>query len=140
MILSNDNADSNWFVALEGAAFASRLPSDKMTAQESTAFQDISNGHQGLQKKFIFMRNRLVSSLFYITNALPKNRGLFFLVYHIRQMVWPNLSMLWFRNCHPLLFRRVMSWGHNISEVFLSRGRLKVTYGFTLRLPTAERC
>jgi len=45
---------------LEGAAFASRLPAEKMTAQESTYFQDISSGPPGLQKKFLFIRNRLL--------------------------------------------------------------------------------
>ena len=57
-------------LALEGAAFASRLPAEKMTAQESTYFQDISSGPPGLQKKFLFIRNRLVCPTCLLNNGV----------------------------------------------------------------------
>ena len=46
---------------LEGAAFQSRLPYDKMTAQECAAFPDIGNSTPQAQKVFLYIRNRLVS-------------------------------------------------------------------------------
>lgn len=46
---------------LEGAAFRSRLPHDKMTSQEASCFPDISQGPPHLQKQFLYIRNRLVS-------------------------------------------------------------------------------
>ena len=57
----NSSIISHLLAALEGAAFASRLPAEKMTAQESTCFQDINAAPPHLQKKFLFIRNRLVS-------------------------------------------------------------------------------
>eukprot|EP00794_Sanderia_malayensis_P000331 gene331-963_t len=45
---------------LEGAAFASRLPSEKMTAQEMDSFKDITSENPALQKKFLYIRNRLL--------------------------------------------------------------------------------
>ncbi|XP_065649185.1 lysine-specific histone demethylase 1A isoform X2 [Hydra vulgaris] len=45
---------------LEGAAFGARLPSDQMTAQETSCFQDISQGTLALQKKFLYIRNRIL--------------------------------------------------------------------------------
>ncbi len=48
-------------VGLEGAAFQSRLPYDKMTTQETNYFRDISDGQPTLHRQFLYVRNRLVS-------------------------------------------------------------------------------
>lgn len=45
---------------LEGAAFQSRLPFDKMTSQEATCFPDVSQGPPPVQKQFLYMRNRML--------------------------------------------------------------------------------
>ena len=45
---------------LEGAAFRSRLPFDKMVAAECKAFPDIGNGSPQSQKVFLYLRNRIV--------------------------------------------------------------------------------
>lgn len=45
---------------LEGSAFGSRLPSDQMTAQEASCFQDVSQGSTMLQKKFLYIRNLIL--------------------------------------------------------------------------------
>ncbi|RWS12458.1 Lysine-specific histone demethylase 1A-like protein [Dinothrombium tinctorium] len=45
---------------LEGAAFQSRLPYDKMTPQEAQAFPDISSGSSSSVKVFLYIRNRLL--------------------------------------------------------------------------------
>ncbi|KXJ15468.1 Lysine-specific histone demethylase 1A [Exaiptasia diaphana] len=45
---------------LDGAAFRSRLPSDKMTSQEASCFPDISQGPPHIQKQFLYIRNRLL--------------------------------------------------------------------------------
>lgn len=45
---------------LEGAAFQSRLPFDKMTAQEAACFPDIAQGPPQTQKVFLHIRNRLL--------------------------------------------------------------------------------
>ena len=52
------------YIALEGSAFGARLPSDQMTAQEASCFQDISQGSTAVQKKFLYIRNRIVSRKF----------------------------------------------------------------------------
>ena len=46
---------------IEGAAFQSRLPFDKMTSQEASCFPDVSQGPPPVQKLFLYIRNRLVS-------------------------------------------------------------------------------
>lgn len=46
---------------LEGAAFQSRLPYDKMTAQEAACFPDIAQSSPQSQKLFLYIRNRIVS-------------------------------------------------------------------------------
>lgn len=46
---------------LEGAAFQSRLPHDRMTSQEAACFPDIISGPQQTQKVFLYIRNRTVS-------------------------------------------------------------------------------
>ncbi|XP_069080019.1 lysine-specific histone demethylase 1A isoform X3 [Pleurodeles waltl] len=43
---------------VEGAAFQSRLPHDRMTSQEAACFPDIISGPQPTQKVFLFIRNR----------------------------------------------------------------------------------
>ncbi|GLG98629.1 Possible lysine-specific histone demethylase 1 [Gryllus bimaculatus] len=45
---------------LEGAAFQSRLPFDKMTATEAAYFSDVAQGTQELQGVFLHIRNRLL--------------------------------------------------------------------------------
>ncbi|XP_063241674.1 lysine-specific histone demethylase 1A-like isoform X2 [Bacillus rossius redtenbacheri] len=45
---------------LEGAAFQSRLPFDKMTATEAACFPDVANGPPQTQKVFLHIRNRLL--------------------------------------------------------------------------------
>uniref|UniRef100_T1JI28 Lysine-specific histone demethylase n=1 Tax=Strigamia maritima TaxID=126957 RepID=T1JI28_STRMM len=45
---------------LEGAAFQSRVPFDKMTAQEAACFPDIAQGPPQTQKVFLHIRNRLL--------------------------------------------------------------------------------
>lgn len=50
-----------FFLGLEGAAFHSRLPFDKMTATEASCFPDVSQGPPQTQKVFLHIRNRLVS-------------------------------------------------------------------------------
>lgn len=45
---------------LEGAAFQSRLPFDKMTGQEAACFPDVSQGLAQSQKIFLHIRNRLL--------------------------------------------------------------------------------
>uniref|UniRef100_A0A8C5AL60 Lysine-specific histone demethylase n=1 Tax=Gadus morhua TaxID=8049 RepID=A0A8C5AL60_GADMO len=45
-------------VGVEGAAFQSRLPHDRMTSQEAACFPDIISGPQQTQKVFLFIRNR----------------------------------------------------------------------------------
>lgn len=55
-----------WYVCLlsgvEGAAFQSRLPHDRMTSQEAACFPDIISGPQQTQKVFLYIRNRTVSA------------------------------------------------------------------------------
>uniref|UniRef100_A0A673N269 Lysine-specific histone demethylase 1A n=1 Tax=Sinocyclocheilus rhinocerous TaxID=307959 RepID=A0A673N269_9TELE len=43
---------------VEGAAFQSRLPHDRMTSQEAACFPDIIGGPQHTQKVFMYIRNR----------------------------------------------------------------------------------
>ncbi|XP_005100139.1 lysine-specific histone demethylase 1A [Aplysia californica] len=45
---------------LEGAAFQSRLPVDKMTTQEAASFPDIVQGPPQSQKVFLHLRNRIL--------------------------------------------------------------------------------
>lgn len=48
-------------LGVEGAAFQSRLPHDRMTSQEAACFPDIISGPQQTQKVFLYIRNRTVS-------------------------------------------------------------------------------
>jgi len=50
-----------FFLGLEGAAFQSRLPYDKLTATEASCFPDIAQSSPQTQKLFLYIRNRLVS-------------------------------------------------------------------------------
>ena len=52
------------FLGLEGAAFQSRLPYDKLTATEASCFPDIAQSSPQTQKLFLYIRNRLVCSTF----------------------------------------------------------------------------
>lgn len=47
-------------LGLEGAAFHSRLPFDKMTSNEAYCFSDVAHGPTQTQKVFLHIRNRLV--------------------------------------------------------------------------------
>uniref|UniRef100_A0A803Y3Z6 Lysine-specific histone demethylase 1A n=1 Tax=Meleagris gallopavo TaxID=9103 RepID=A0A803Y3Z6_MELGA len=47
-----------FIVGVEGAAFQSRLPHDRMTSQEAACFPDIISGPQQTQKVFLYIRNR----------------------------------------------------------------------------------
>lgn len=53
----------NYIPGLEGAAFQSRLPYDKMTTQETNYFRDIADGPPSFQRQFLYVRNRLVCKL-----------------------------------------------------------------------------
>ena len=58
---------NNWwmlFSGLEGAAFQSRLPADKLHTDEAACFSDVAQGVQATQKLFLYIRNRLVSYLY----------------------------------------------------------------------------
>ena len=46
---------------LEGAAFQSRLPVDKLTSLEAQCFPDIADAGSASHKVFLYIRNRLVS-------------------------------------------------------------------------------
>ena len=68
--------ESNKFIAvkellhgLEGAAFQSRLPFDKLTSTEAACFPDVSGGPPQTQKVFLHIRNRLVC-LFLVLNQV----------------------------------------------------------------------
>ncbi|XP_076176894.1 lysine-specific histone demethylase Su(var)3-3 [Ptiloglossa arizonensis] len=63
---------------LEGAAFQSRLPFDKLTSTEAACFPDVSGGPPQTQKVFLHIRNRLLQlwlenpkQQLIIENALP---------------------------------------------------------------------
>jgi hypothetical protein len=51
-------------LGLEGAAFQSRLPFDKMTAIEAASFPDVAQGPPQTSKVFLHIRNRLVCRLY----------------------------------------------------------------------------
>ncbi|KAH6921823.1 hypothetical protein HPB50_005368 [Hyalomma asiaticum] len=53
-------SDQEDLSGLEGAAFQSRLPFDKMTAQEAACFPDIVQSALQTQKIFLHIRNRLL--------------------------------------------------------------------------------
>ncbi|CAL1676480.1 unnamed protein product [Lasius platythorax] len=64
---------------LEGAAFQSRLPFDKLTSTEAACFPDVSGGPPQTQKVFLHIRNRLLQiwlenpkQQLIIENALPQ--------------------------------------------------------------------
>lgn len=64
---------------LEGAAFASRLPVDKMTTNEAACFPDVAQGPPQTQKVFLHIRNRILQLWFdnpkqqlIYENALPQ--------------------------------------------------------------------
>lgn len=63
VIEEEDDEEDDIPQGLEGAAFRSRLPSDKMTSQEASCFPDISQGPPHIQKQFLYIRNRLVRIL-----------------------------------------------------------------------------
>ena len=50
-------------LGLDGAAFSSRMPADKLTKQEIEFFSDIAQGSNSTILDFIFVRNKIVSSL-----------------------------------------------------------------------------
>ncbi|KAF0312571.1 Lysine-specific histone demethylase 1A [Amphibalanus amphitrite] len=56
----DDLAAATGFHGLEGAAFQSRMPSDKLTSLEACCLPDIANGAPQTQKLYIYLRNRLL--------------------------------------------------------------------------------
>lgn len=50
------------WTGLEGAAFASRMPANKMTQQEAEFFPDIAHGSQPAVMEFLLIRNRLLQA------------------------------------------------------------------------------
>lgn len=48
-------------LGLDGAAFSSRMPADKLTKQEIEFFSDIAQGSNSTILDFIFVRNKIVS-------------------------------------------------------------------------------
>lgn len=60
----------NILKGLEGAAFQSRLPVDKMHADEAARFPDIEQGVPATQKLFLYIRNRLVKKFILICSML----------------------------------------------------------------------
>ena len=48
-------------IGLDGAAFSSRMPADKLTKQEIEFFSDIARGSNSTILDFIFVRNKIVS-------------------------------------------------------------------------------
>uniref|UniRef100_H3AFB2 Lysine-specific histone demethylase n=1 Tax=Latimeria chalumnae TaxID=7897 RepID=H3AFB2_LATCH len=54
----NDSEPEEPSEGVEGAAFQSRLPHDRMTSQEAACFPDIISGPQQTQKVFLYIRNR----------------------------------------------------------------------------------
>ncbi|VDI68854.1 lysine-specific histone demethylase 1A [Mytilus galloprovincialis] len=57
----DEDSDNSRRASLEGAAFQSRVPFDKMTSQEAACFPDIVQGPPQAQKVFLYLRNRIVS-------------------------------------------------------------------------------
>ena len=45
---------------MDGAAFASRMPANKMTQQETEFFPDVAHGSQSAMLEFLYIRNRLL--------------------------------------------------------------------------------
>jgi len=57
-------------LGLEGAAFQSRLPYDKLTSTEASCFPDIAQSSPQTQKLFLYIRNRLVCNTFFLKLSL----------------------------------------------------------------------
>lgn len=51
------------FIGLEGAAFQSRLPFNKLSPKEELNFPDTATGTKQSQLTFLYVRNRIVSLL-----------------------------------------------------------------------------
>ena len=47
---------------LDGAAFASRIPANRLTQQEMDYFPDIAHGSQSALLEFLFIRNKLLQT------------------------------------------------------------------------------
>ena len=45
---------------LDGAAFASRMPANKLTQMEAEIFTDVAHGSQSAIMEFLFIRNKLL--------------------------------------------------------------------------------
>ncbi|XP_074661077.1 lysine-specific histone demethylase 1A-like [Tubulanus polymorphus] len=56
----NDDPMNTLLTGLEGAAFQSRLPHDKLTSQEASFFPDIAQGSPQTQQVFLYIRNRIL--------------------------------------------------------------------------------
>lgn len=106
----------NVFKGLEGAAFQSRLPVDKLHVDEAAHFTDIEQGVPATKKLFLYIRNRLVNVHFFnLTSPLFQYKLLILLMnscncgWKIQRLNWPlrmllqNLSLhttgtSWYRN------------------------------------------
>lgn len=49
-------------LGLDGAAFQSRFPANKLTQQEMDFFPDIASGSQSAIMEFLFIRNKLLQT------------------------------------------------------------------------------
>ncbi|XP_018413523.1 PREDICTED: lysine-specific histone demethylase 1A [Nanorana parkeri] len=56
--IDSEPEEPSVYSGVEGAAFQSRLPHDRMTSQEAACFPDIISGPQPTQKVFLYIRNR----------------------------------------------------------------------------------
>lgn len=74
---------------MEGAAFQSRLPHDRMTSQEAACFPDIISGPQQTQKVFLYIRNRTVSAN---ANTLPCVQNRLCLCRLCLMNIWTSVS------------------------------------------------
>lgn len=70
-------------LGVEGAAFQSRLPHDRMTSQEAACFPDIISGPQQTQKVFLYIRNRTVSTTVHMWLYLKGVLGSHVLTVHV---------------------------------------------------------
>lgn len=67
---------------MEGAAFHSRLPFDKMTSNEAYCFSDVAHGPTQTQKVFLHIRNRLVNTYYYLNIFINSRRIQIKFTYH----------------------------------------------------------
>lgn len=54
------STEVTWTLGLDGAAFASRMPANKLTQMEAEIFTDVAHGSQSALMEFLFIRNKLL--------------------------------------------------------------------------------